>query len=98
MENKHTKGNWFFQKYSTDYGVYSDTGNGNDIALVRECKNNEETEANVKLITAAPYLLHALEVISDNFLANINYNQPCSIQEMKAALNIINRAISKIAE
>lgn len=32
----HTKGNWIYNKYSPcDYGVYSETGNGNDIALVR---------------------------------------------------------------
>lgn len=61
MKTKHTKGNWVYQKYSTDYGVYSETGNGRDIALVREYGSDEEAEANAKLIAAAPELLENLQ-------------------------------------
>lgn len=60
METKFTKGNWIFSKYEpTDFSVHSEEGSGNDIALVRGSK--EETEANAKLIAAAPELLAALQ-------------------------------------
>jgi len=74
METKHTKGNWVYQKYSTDYGVYSETGNGRDIALVREYGSDEEAEANAKLIAAAPEMLEALieinKMIADSVTCN----------------------------
>jgi len=56
---KHTQGNWSASKYSQDWGVYSETGDGRDIALVREYQP-EAAEANAKLIAAAPDLLKAL--------------------------------------
>ena len=57
METKFTKGEWNTCKYSPcDYGVYanSDIRKG-DIALVRG--DDEEAEANLKLIASAPELL-----------------------------------------
>lgn len=60
METKFTKGEWHTCKYSPcDYGIYtnSDTRKG-DIALVRG--DDEEAEANVKLIASAPKLLECI--------------------------------------
>ena len=61
---KTTSGNWNYSKYSPcDYGVYSDEGDGNDIAIVRE--KNGEGEANVKVITAAKQMFDLLVFIND---------------------------------
>ena len=60
METKHTKGNWIYSKYSTDFGVYSEDGDGRDIAIVREYKSAEEAEANASLMAASPKLLESL--------------------------------------
>lgn len=60
METKFTKGEWNTCKYSpVDYGIYtnSDTRKG-DIALVRG--DDEEAEANMKLIASAPKLLECI--------------------------------------
>ena len=60
METKFTKGEWKTCKYSPcDYGIYtnSDKRKG-DIALVRG--DDEEAEANLKLIASAPKLLECL--------------------------------------
>jgi len=64
METKFTSGNWIAKKYSTDWGVYSDQGNGNDIALVRD-KGGNEGEANAALIASAPLLYEALQRLYD---------------------------------
>ncbi len=52
-----TGGNWIAKKYSNDWGVYSDSGTGRDIALVREYAKEDEAKANAHLIAAAPELL-----------------------------------------
>ena len=60
METKFTNGEWCACRYSpVDYGIYtnSDTREG-DIALVRG--DDEEAEANMKLIASAPKLLECL--------------------------------------
>jgi len=57
MERKYSQGEWCYAKYTPcDYGVHSLVGDGRDIALVRG--DSEEAEANAKLITHAPELLH----------------------------------------
>lgn len=60
MKNtKFTEGKWIYSEYSpTDFGIYSDEGDGRDIALVRG--NDETAEVNAKLIAAAPKLLQNL--------------------------------------
>ena len=64
METKFTNGEWCACRYSpVDYGIYtnSDTRKG-DIALVRG--DDEEAEANMKLIASAPKLLECcIEVL-----------------------------------
>ena len=61
---KITKGEWIYNKYEPcDYGVYSADGDGRDIALVRSKNTDEESEANAKLIAAAPDLLNALKLL-----------------------------------
>lgn len=62
METKFTKGEWSYNKYQpTDFGIYSTTGSGNDIALVRG--SDEEAGANAKLIAQAPEMFHMLSNI-----------------------------------
>lgn len=57
---KITKGEWICSKYpGGDWGVYSTDGDGRDIALVRGKANNKESEANAKVIAAAPNLFYA---------------------------------------
>jgi hypothetical protein len=66
----HTQGDWMFSEYNTgDFSVHSTTGDGNDIALVRSKKSKEEALSNVKLITAAPDMLAALQFVK-GVLAN----------------------------
>lgn len=65
MKNKITKGEWIFSEYfSGDIGVYSEGGDGYDIALVR--RRNGQAKANARLIAAAPDLLKALRLLLDN--------------------------------
>jgi len=58
MKTNHTIGQWLASKYSSDWGISSDKGDGRDIALVRDFPDEKESEANAKLIAAAPELLH----------------------------------------
>jgi hypothetical protein len=98
METKFTKGNWIFSKYSPiDYGVHSESGNGNDIALVRG--DSEEAEANAKLITSAPELLNALilanniiERMSDEYSAIANKHANFTMGESRIIENAIRKA------
>jgi len=53
MENKHTPGKWVTKESM----VYSETGNGKTIA-------NVDTEANARLIAAAPELLEACKNVA----------------------------------
>ena len=65
MVTKHTQGEWGVSKHANNdsFGVYAE-GNGNDLAIVKG--GNEEggeTEANAKLIAAAPDMLKALQFV-----------------------------------
>jgi hypothetical protein len=62
MKTQFTKGEWSYNKYSDgDYGVYSSDGDGSDIVVVKNTRNDKETEANLKLVAAAPDILNALD-------------------------------------
>ena len=61
---KYTKGEWIYKKYSgDDIGVYSATGSGYDIALVRSGGHNDDVEANAQLISAAPDMYEVLKAV-----------------------------------
>lgn len=61
MANNHTRGPWYWGK-GKDYAVCKDIGDRcHDIAIM--CDWAEETEANARLMAAAPDLLAALESI-----------------------------------
>jgi hypothetical protein len=67
METKFTKGEWVYNKYEpSDYGVHSEEGDGRDIALVRSLNNEQESEANAKLIANSPKMF-------DHLLSFIHY-------------------------
>lgn len=66
MENNFTQGNWTTAKSGHDWLVYSENGDGRDIAIVRGCKTEEEAEANAKLIANAKKLYEALEAIMNS--------------------------------
>lgn len=73
MENNFTQGNWTTAKSGHDWLVYSENGDGRDIAIVRGCKTEEEAEANAKLIANAKELFLALEAImNSNQLMGVN--------------------------
>ena len=64
MENKHTQGRWYLQKYTDVYTniIRCDNGKGNETIYIANlhgegCNNR----ANAKLIAAAPDLLEALQ-------------------------------------
>jgi len=88
---KHTQGNWSASKYSQDWGVYSETGDGRDIALVREYQP-EEAEANAKLIAAAPELLEALEETTNTLKFLSEHLTEAGKMELQKALLIIQKA------
>ena len=70
-DNKFTKGEWMYCKYNNivvDYGIYSSEV-ANDIALVRGKENEEETLANVKIMTYAPEMLEILDEINKAAMA-----------------------------
>ena len=89
---KITKGEWVYSKYTCDYGVYSEEGDGRDIALVRSRNDEEESEANVKLITAAPDMLQILMFIDDAAIRGISIDNKSSLHRD------IMDAISKATE
>jgi len=75
---KTTAGNWNYQQLSPcDYSVYSDEGDGNDIAIVRE--KGGEGEANVKVITASKQMLEMLMFINDATNRNIPIEKGSSL-------------------
>lgn len=87
MENKHTKGEWYF----TSDGIYD--GNGDQIANLTESKfrylkERNENLANAKLIAASPMLLEALKSFVD-------YCYGTELQEsdrFKKGIEAINKA------
>jgi len=77
MQINHTTGQWYAKKGTHDWHVASQTGTGNDIALVREYKP-EEAEANATLIAAAPEMYKALQAIVA--LVEGDYDNPALLE------------------
>ena len=66
METKHTPGEWkFFKSENNQVSTFYCNGNTNiyDFEIRHNEKNFSETEANAKLIAAAPELLEALNIL-----------------------------------
>ncbi len=66
--SQHTPGTWASRRHATaaafpQFGIYSENGNGHDLACVMSYGTSDptETEANARLMAAAPDLLAALE-------------------------------------
>lgn len=95
--NAFTEGNWMMQKYSPcDYGIYSDAGNGNDIAIVRS-RGNEEAEANARLIAESKNLfkivgelIQYLEWREDFLIEDSEEGETNVYTQAKAIINRIN--------
>jgi len=98
MELKHTQGNWEVSKHGNNdsFGIYAE-GNGNDIAIVKG--GNEEggeSEANAKLIAAAPDLLKTLQML----LSDIEFSKDAipmgaiGQRQIRKAQEAINKAIN----
>lgn len=87
METKHTKGNWF----AHDGQIYPEE-TGKTLALIPYFdKENEEEQANAKLIAGAPNLLKACMKVQDAFLPFINDGID---EHFKECMKEINRAIA----
>lgn len=60
MRNEHTKGPWVYSpRLDEGYRVHGIEGMVDAIADINEWHNPEETEANIRLIAAAPALYEA---------------------------------------
>lgn len=91
---KHTQGEWGVSKHGNNdsFGIYAE-GNVNDLAIVKG--GNEEggeTEANAKLIAAAPDMLKALEACMDYFEYMGGLNHAASRDARKLTKSAINKA------
>ena len=100
MKNQFTPGNWIYNKYEpVDYGVYSEQGDGRDIAIVRSLTNEQESEANAQLISAAPDLLEALQMFIDctklSTNSKVTINTQKHIQAFQYARSAIQKAINQ---
>jgi hypothetical protein len=85
METKHTQGTW----HSHDGQIYPEQ-TGKTICLIPYYdKDNEEQQANAKLIAAAPNLLQALEI---SRLCLLNPAKPITENEMDEINEAINQA------
>jgi hypothetical protein len=99
MENtKHTQGNWGVSKHGNNdsFGIYAE-GSGNDLAIVKG--GNEEggeTEANARLISAAPDLLKTLQMLLSDieFSKDIIPMGAIGERQIRKAQEAINKAIN----
>jgi hypothetical protein len=99
MKNlKHTQGNWEVSKHGNNdsFGIYAE-GSGNDLAIVKG--GNEEggeTEANARLISAAPDLLKTLQMLLSDieFSKDIIPMGAIGERQIRKAQEAINKAIN----
>lgn len=90
MKTTHTPGKWYTKKGGHDFHINSESGSGNDIALVRQYKDLSEAEANARLMAAAPELLEALREMEESAVAFCDeaYSAPeHKIEAMQARLH-----------
>lgn len=67
----HTPGPWNISGAGMDRLIYSDSDQAWDLAIVRCGGNDRQTEANARLIAAAPDLLAALEALLRNGMGGV---------------------------
>lgn len=60
-----TKGPWRFSKSGLDRTVYAEHESAFDLAIVRNAGSDPETDANARLIVAAPDMLAAAQDVLD---------------------------------
>ena len=60
-ERRHTPGPWYVSKSGTDRLIYADHQHAFDHAIVRNGGCDSETDANARLMAAAPELLAAVQ-------------------------------------
>ena len=61
----HTPGPWHVSRSGIDRLVYADSEHAFDLAIVRSGGDDDEVNANARLIAAAPDLLAALKWVID---------------------------------
>jgi hypothetical protein len=81
MNTKHTQGDW----YARDGQIYS-TDTGKTLALIPYYdEDNEEHEANARLMAAAPFMLMALQEAVDH--SHVYDTPPALIELFQYAIN-----------
>ena len=91
MNAKHTPGPWY-PVYSIETGTFNNSfkiGTSDVIVARTPTSNGHETEANARLIAAAPDLLAACEAV-DKMLAG-----PAAMFDLNGMRNILRPAIAK---
>jgi hypothetical protein len=99
MESKHTAGNWLHNK---DNSITSNSHERILIAQICSANNNEEeAEANARLIAAAPDMLNAL-IEAKKLLESVRHRMPKSIRNTETfhfeniLANVIGKTIHKV--
>jgi len=99
---KHTPGQWTHAKHliGDGYRVFVDHGNGQDmhdaIADLETWQTDEQTEANARLIAAAPDLLEALERLEQAAIDLIEISPGTDAENILAAgIELARAAIAK---
>lgn len=97
----HTPGPWETKRAATpeafpQFGVYAENGNGHDLAHVvsHGTARHAETEANARLIAAAPDLLEALQKLTD-VLADVYSSEAQAKRALCSASKAARTAIAK---
>ena len=97
----HTPGPWEMGRHATpescpQFGVYAENGNGRDLAHVVSAgtTRHAETEANARLIAAAPDLLEALQKLTD-VLADVYSSEAQAKRALCSASKTARTAIAK---
>lgn len=103
METKHTKGEWTLcQKSGTnDLCRIKDSSGGiiADCFWLGEGRSQAQSEANAKLIAAAPDLLEALQKVKSELMyENLINKEKSSGRNWQVELDIINQVIKKATE
>ena len=91
MKTKHTKGEWELEStmYSNRTAINSLCNKDRHTVIESYVEDNNEQEANAKLIAAAPELLEALNNL---ILANTNNKGESVMRRIDEAIEVIKKA------